>query len=269
MLALVGAAALWVGRPAANPADLAPAAPELQEAEQRLRNLLVTTTALEAATTRLQVAWALPPRTPPEKPPPTTDRRGRPLDPSREWTALTKLRPTPADPCEDLDHVSLGWRIERFGAAWREAAQATRAAAARVQRVRAAPMVAPLLDGGWAGRLDGVLGEADRRVGAWREASEWQARYVRPLIQACPVPELEAAPGVVSDTLLAEGDEAPLVAVLARGDGHVCPGGARADDAVVLLAGDRACWSATLPCNCAPEPVAPGAVLAGLSPTGP
>ena len=269
MFALVGAAALWAGRPAASPADLAPAAPELQEAEQRLRNLLVTTTALEAATTRLQVAWALPPRTPPEKPPATTDSRGRPIDPSREWTALTKLRPAPADPCEDLDRVSLGWRIERFGAAWREAAQATRAAAARVQRVRVAPMVAPLLDGGWAGRLDGVLADADRRVAAWREASEWQARFVRPVLQACPVPELETAPGVVSDTLLAEEDDAPLVAVLARGDGHVCPGGARADDAVVLLDGGRACWSATLPCNCAPEPAAPGAVLAGPTTANP
>ncbi|MFZ5479847.1 MAG: hypothetical protein ACOZNI_23990 [Myxococcota bacterium] len=214
----------------ASPADLAPGAPELLEAEGRLRALLVTAEAVGAATARLQVAW-------------------------------TTLPPPPKDPCADAARLEVGWRIERFGAAWREAAQAVRAQADRVRRVRGAPTVSPLVDADWGKALDALDAAAAREGRAFVEASAWQVAYVRPVLGACVVAEPAPAPGVPMLTAPVRGEDAPPVAVLALGDGWVCPAKVRADDAVVLVEGGRACWSASETCGCTPERVEPGAVV--------
>lgn len=222
----------WIALAAAAPADLAPGAPELLAAQARLTELLATTRAVSGAAGRLQVAW----------------------------TGYPTPKPT-ADPCGDAARIELGWRVERFGAAWREAAQAARAQADRVERTRNAPTVAPLVDARWAAQLDALLAEEARQARAFQEASAWQVAYVRPWLGACPVPPLAPAAGIPMIEVPVRTEPAPAVAVLAMGDGWICPVGARGDDAVVLVPDGKACWSATQACGCTPEPVAPGAVL--------
>lgn len=213
---------------AGDPAELAPGAPELVAAEQRFATLLDLAAATRRATTRLQA----------------------------EWTR----RPTPIGACDDAARLEIGWRIERFGAAWREAGQAARAQAARVAAIRAAPTAAPLVDSGWAARLDALATRATEDTRAFLEASAWQATWVRPILSACPAVEVSPAPGVEMPEVPVRGERRTGVAVLALGDGWVCPEKVRADDAVVLTGGE-ACWSASVTCGCTPEPVAPGAVL--------
>ncbi|MSP56604.1 MAG: hypothetical protein EXR69_13545 [Myxococcales bacterium] len=255
LLSLVGPAG------AGRPSDLAPGAPELQEAELRLNGLLAEANAVRAATSRLQ----------------------------SRWVTLGA-----ADECAP-ERMDIGWRIERFGAAWREAAQAVHAQAGRLAALRSAATVAPLVDAEWAERLKGIL-EGDARGGrAFIEASVWQARFVRPLLGACATvaDRPESQPGREADPVESGGipddrvDEAPEpppngealafvwekghvlypVAVLAAGDGWICPGSIRADDAIVLLDPEPdgsalACWSASSSCGCALEAIWPGGVLA-------
>lgn len=248
---------------AADPSDLAPGAPDLHEAEQRLRLLLDTDRAVAAATSRLQVRWAVPPRPAQVLPPPPVVPPGRAAK-----AVVPDLSPPNAvvhDPlavaCDAYEQLALGWRIEHFGAAWRESAQAVQAASARVRQMRGEPTVVPLVDGPWSERLAAIEAEAVRSKAAFIEASAWQARFVRPAIQACPQPPLSAAPGVEQYESLATGESAPLIAVLAPGDGYVCPGAARADGAVVLIDAAVGCWSSSPSCACDPAPIAPGAVL--------
>lgn len=249
-----GVPAVW----AARPSDLAPGAPELGEAELRLGNLLETNRSVAAATARLQEAWALPPPAPTTGPPPK--------DPARASLPLTRVVPPAKQPCADTTRLALGWRIERFGAAWREAAQAVRIEAERVQALRQAPTIAPLLDAGWSTRLDDLDTRAQVSLAAWREASAWQGRYVRPLLQACPAPPVVPAPGYALESIRAQGERAPHTAILAQGDGWVCPTAVRADDAIVLIDGASACWSAGTPCGCEPHEVLPGAILGPEAP---
>ncbi|MFN7145805.1 MAG: hypothetical protein ACK4YP_18665, partial [Myxococcota bacterium] len=77
------AALVLAGPATAAPEDLAPGAPELIGAQQRLEALLATSQATGRATARLQAAW----------------------------TTL----PTPKAACDDPERLALGWRIERFG----------------------------------------------------------------------------------------------------------------------------------------------------------
>lgn len=245
---------------AVRPADLAPGAPELQEAELRLVNLLDEADAVRAATSRLQARWVALGQ-------PVPDEKG-------------KLKPV--DPCDSL-RVDVAWRIEHFGAAWREAAQAAHAQAGRLQAIRTAATVAPLVDDRWAARLRGLLDQDVLGERAFVEASVWQARFVRPLLETCPA-EPPPAPVVVSDEPVSaeaeppngedlsfvweRGHRATPVAVLAIGDGYVCPGAIRADDAIVLLPPEptgeaRACWSASSNCGCELGAVYPGGVLSG------
>lgn len=266
---LLGATTAWVlGAPsvwAALPGDLAPSAPELQESEQRLTNLLATNRAVASATSRLQATWALPPVTPEEVAAraAAAAKAAKPgADLSRTVHAQTAVAVSTGSPCADADRLALGWRIERFGTAWRDTAQAVRVAAARLQATRQAPTASPLVDDRWAARLDDLVEQARLAERAWREASVWQARFVRPVIQACPAPELGPAAGVAASPAWALGERPPAVAVLARGEGVVCPDGERAEDAIVVLEGATACWAASTPCACDPQPVEPGAVVA-------
>lgn len=226
----------------ALPASLAPGAPELHEAQNRLDALLAVERAVATATARTQAAWAA-------------------------RTALTppKGQRLPG-PCADPERVGLGWRIEHFGAAWREAAQAVTAQAERVRTVRRSPVAAPLVDAAWAAALDADLAAADRARVAFLEASAWEARHVRPVLAKCPAPPLLAAPGFALPGPGERGAAPAPVAVLALGAGQVCPGGERAEEGVVLLADGRGCWEAGPACVCAPEPVLPGAVLGPAPP---
>lgn len=231
--ALLFAAGLAGPSLAGAPAELAPGAPELVAAQQRLEALLTTAEATRRATARLQAGWT--------------------------------GRPTPAEPCADAARLELGWRVERFGAAWREASQAARVQAERVRRVRGASTVAPLVDARWSAELDALAARAERDRRALLEASAWQAAWVRPALAACPVVEAAPAPGIAMLETPVRGEEDTPVAVLGLGDGWVCPGAIRAEGAVVLVLGE-ACWSASATCGCAPSPVDPGAVLGAAVP---
>ncbi len=254
---------------ASRPSDLAPGAPELQEAELRLVNLLDSADAVRAATSRLQAKWVLLGQA-------VNDAKGK---------------PQPVDPCAP-ERTDVAWRIEHFGAAWREAAQAAHAQALRVGQVRAAATAAPLVDDRWAERLRVLIERDNTDERAFMEASAWQSKFVRPLLDSCltrvePKPAAAPEPEHPGEEPLADayddgsaslpngeqlafswerGRRPTPVAVLATGDGWVCPGAIRADDAVVLLpanaSGDAlACWSASPSCGCDALPVYPGGVL--------
>ncbi|MFN7146309.1 MAG: hypothetical protein ACK4YP_21225, partial [Myxococcota bacterium] len=123
-----------------------------------------------------------------------------------------------------------------------------------------ATTVAPLVDAKWSATLEGLRARAEHDARAFLEASAWEIAWVRPVLAACPVADLVPAPGIPMLDVPVRGEPPPAVAVLALGDGWVCPGGTRADDAVVIVAGE-ACWSASPTCGCEARPVAPGAVL--------
>jgi hypothetical protein len=214
-----------------SPADLAPGARELSAAEAHLQAMLRVARATRAATVRLQTAW-------------------------------TRQAAAKGDPCVDTARLELGWRIERFGAAWREAAQAARAAAADARRVRNAPTAAPLVEARWAASLEAAFAEADAIAASFVEASAWQATWVRPVLAACPIVPARPDPGQPGDPPTAAGEPAIPVAVLGLGDGWICPDRQRADESVVLLAGGEACWAPDVACSCEPQIALPGAVLA-------
>lgn len=222
---------------ASSPGDLAPGIPEVQASEAALAERLSATRAVATAVSRLQAEWTVrSPLVPP--------KGGR-----------------PAGPCDDAERVAVGWRIERFGAAWRELTQATVAEAGRVRRTRGSPVAAPLIDADWGRRLDALLAEADTARAAFLEASAWQARFVRPVLATCPAPELAPAPGFTGELPAVRGSAADPIAVLGFGDGVVCPGALPADGSVLLLPAPSACWEVGPGCACEAAPVAPGAVL--------
>lgn len=226
------------------PADLAPGAPQLSEAQARLSRLLLNAQAVEVSVLRLQTAW----------------------------TGF----PKPAMPCGNDARLEVGWRIERFGAAWREAVQAAEAQARRLRSVRGQPTVAPLIDAAWAQALDGLMADTAAQDLAFLQASAWQAAYVRPVLAACPVVEASVQWGIPA--LRAAVEDAPdlPVAVLGIGEGFICPERVRAEGGVVLASSGRACWATTMACDCEATPVEPGAVLGPemegnplLAPAGP
>lgn len=222
---------------ASSPGDLAPGIPEVQASEAALVERLRATRAVATAVSRLQA----------------------------EWTVRSPLVPPKGEkapgPCDDAERVAVGWRIERFGAAWREVTQATLAEAERLRRARSSPVASPLVDPAWGSRLDALLGEAETARAAFVEASAWQARFVRPTLAACPAPELSPFPGVAAELPAVRDSPADPVAVLGFGDGVTCPGGLPADTSVLLIEGPRACWDAGPVCACLAEPIHPGAVL--------
>ena len=214
---------------ALGPVDLAPGAPALQAESDRLETMLITAQSSQVASLRLQTRWT--------------------------------VFATPATPCADKGRVEIGWRTERFGAAWRQAVQAVLAQADRVRRLRAQPTVAPLIDQRWGEALDTLLASAATQRTAFLEASAWQAAFVRPVLAQCPMVPPQPTDGLeVLEAPVRNAPELP-VAVLALGDGYVCPGLQRADSAVVLVRSGRACWSVTDDCACDIRPVYPGAVL--------
>lgn len=233
-LLLVGLLAASVAF-AIDPAAIAPGAPELDDAEGRLRHLLKMSVATGDAVTRMQSTWALLPG---------GDTRS----------------------CDDEVRLQLGWRIERFGAAWREAAQASRVQASRLHAMQRSPTVLPLVDDTWTSRLDGLEADVDREVRGFLAASAWEKQFVRPWIEACPTVELAQHPGLPSNAVKAAEDLATPTAVLGLGDGWVCPARVRADGGVAFVDDGRACWAPDSSCQCEPVPVNPGAVLGAPAP---
>jgi hypothetical protein len=121
--------------------------------------------------------------------------------------------------------------------------------------------VAPLIDVRWATDLDEMLRRADAQRQTFVEASLWEAAFVRPALALCPVVEPTPSAGIDVLEAAVRGDPPLPVAVLAMGDGYVCPGNQRAEGAVVLLRSGRGCWSETNDCTCDIAVVRPGAVL--------
>lgn len=226
------------------PADLAPGAPQLSEAQARVAHLLVNAQAVGVSVLRLQTAW----------------------------TGFAK----PATPCGNDARLEVGWRIERFGAAWRESVQATLAQARRLDSVRRQPTVSPLIDAAWATTLDGLMADTAAQELAFLQASAWQAAYVRPVLAACPVVEASVQWGIPALHVAVENAPELPVAVLGIGDGFICPERLRAEGGVVLASSGRACWATTVACDCEALPVDPGAILGPemegnplLAPAGP
>jgi hypothetical protein len=109
--------------------------------------------------------------------------------------------------------------------------------------------------------LDEKLKRAEAQRQVFLEASRWQATFVRPALALCPVVEPSPSAGIDVLEAAVRGDPGLPVAVLAIGDGYVCPGNQRADGAVVLLRNGRGCWSEADDCACDIAVVKPGAVL--------
>lgn len=237
------------GGTAAPGRSLAPTAPELQVVEARLGDLLARSEAVGAATSRLQTAWT---------------RRKGPSSPEGSAPAA----------CQDVVSLDLGWRAERFGAAWREVGQAVRVEAERLHAYRFAPTVAPLVEGAWGARLDALERAAARQSETFREAGAWQDRYVRPYLSQCPVPlTLPTAGEARHDVAVraAGPDARAVVAVLGYGRGQICVGEERglravpAEDGVVFVpvldGAAQACWNPDATCTCTLTTVEPGEAL--------
>lgn len=239
---------------ALSPVDLVPGAPQLRAAEARLKELISISQGAERATWQLQALWTTIPA-------PDLRPAGKQTGKQTGKQAKKSAEP-PVDRCAVDQRLEPGWRAERFGAAWREAAQAVQAQAARVDGLRRAETVAPLVDAGWAARLDGLGAEAARQRRSFLESGAWQAAYVRPALAGCLAPVMAARPGVAVPLLPVIGEEPPMVAVIGLGEGYVCPGAIRAEGAVALLEQPEGCWAADSGCDCLLAPVSPGAVLA-------
>lgn len=212
-----------------GPADLAPAVQDLDAAWSRLVQLVSASQAAGTATLALQV----------------------------EWTQ----RPLAKGTCDDHDRLALGWRIERFGTAWREATQAARIQADRVVSLRARPTVAPLVDERRRGEISALVAEVDAQTRAFLQASAWEVSYIRPVLAACPIAGVGLDLAARNAPVLARQDAVLPVAILAMADGFVCPGGIQAEEAVILVEHGQACWAADASCACTPQQVFPGAVL--------
>ncbi|MFT4975305.1 MAG: hypothetical protein ACI8S6_001192 [Myxococcota bacterium] len=162
--------------------------------------------------------------------------------------------------CDDPVAPSMGWRAEALGEAWRDELQALRASSDRLNRMRDAATVAPLVEVSVAERLNGVDAQLSGAVRAWRAAAGWQSRYVAPWYRRCPWQEPTPQPGLPSATPHAAG-ETDRIAVLTLGEGGVlCPDRRPAARAVVLD-GDTACIDQSDACTCSPAAVLPGAIL--------
>jgi hypothetical protein len=157
--------------------------------------------------------------------------------------------------------LALGWRIERFGAAWREGTQAARAQGERVATMRKSPTVAPLVDARKRAELTALLARVEAESASFLQASAWEVAFVRPVLSACPIAGVGLSSGVSASPVLARNDQPLPIAVLAMGSGFVCPAGVRAEESVVLVQDGQACWAPDAGCACTPEAVYPGAVL--------
>lgn len=107
----------------------------------------------------------------------------------RETAALQNAWVTGGGPsrrrCEQPADLALALEAQAKGEAWREAAQAARAQAARVEEMVAAPTLAPLLDETARATASAAAAAAEENARRYLESSAWQARWLAPLIARC------------------------------------------------------------------------------------
>ena len=161
--------------------------------------------------------------------------------------------------CSDELAPTLAWRAEVLGQAWRDALQSARADLARLERMRAAPTIAPLLDDALREQVNAVSADLSAEVVAWQSAAGWQSRHVLPWYTRCPWTAPAPRPGLPSAMPEAEG----LVAIITVGEGTVCPGATPAGGAAALPSAAVCVVPAGAPCDCAPRAVLPAAVVQG------
>jgi hypothetical protein len=166
------------------------------------------------------------------------------------------------DPCVDGAAASLLARTPALGALARDRVQAAQAERARVGVIAEAPTVRALVDGELRMAVEGLHARVEAGGQGYQELVAWQERFLSPW-GGCPV-TLSVAPGLSQPSPRPPAERTARVAILGVGGGHVCPGGEIADGRALLVLG-AACWSPG-PCDCAPLPVEPAAVL-GPPPT--
>jgi hypothetical protein len=212
---------------AVSPALLAPGPQELDAAVAEMHARVARMEALEVAVGRLQDAWG------------------------ERLAAGGKL-----EPCKNAEAGSLVARSRVFGAAYRDAVQASRAELERLEYLWAAPTIVPLLDPNDLSGADALRSTVAEHVRIVLEAEAWQSRQVDPLVK-CEV-HLGPEPGIAYTGAKSLANQ-HQVAIIGVGGGIVCPNNEPADGHVVLTDG-RACIG-SLDCSCDPFRVNPGAVI--------
>lgn len=165
--------------------------------------------------------------------------------------------------CADPEVAALASAGETFGAGWRDALQSARAVQPILEERAAAPVVAPLLPAFVAAEIGALRDALARDAARYAEAAAWQATYVGPRCDAALAPSPgPAGPPVVSG---------PVAVIVLEGATLCRTGDARTGEAGTGEAGTGAalvaprpfgCVVATgAPCDCAPAPLVPGAVL--------
>ncbi len=164
-------------------------------------------------------------------------------------------------PCDDEGLASLAPRAEVLGVALRDRLQAARAQARRVDRLAAAPTVAPLVDGRTGHRRAVVTDRVTSSTDMYLEAVAWHEGQVADFIRRCNPPlalaEGLAVPGPSGLDPNPDG-ERPRVAVIALQGGRICPAGAVTSG--VAITDGQACYGDE-DCSCEPAVVLPAAVL--------
>ena len=214
--------------PVEVPAQLAPGPDALLASLERAEQLLEESRAIGHATTRLQNAFG-------------ADRAS--------GTVTCTMQAT----------LSYGARAQVFGQAHRDRVQSASAEVDRLERLAAAPTVAPVVDAQLSARVSSARDRVDAEVRSVRVHAAWHERYILPRLLECR-PPLRPAVGLAPWSPFEADGEQPVAVVGTRG-GVICPSGARANGQVVVLEDSAACWDRDDRCYCRPEPVLDGAVL--------
>ncbi len=168
--------------------------------------------------------------------------------------------------CDDLRSLDLASRARLLGAGLRDAAQAARTQARRVERVLPAPTVRPLVDAQMEFRALRLLERAEVLERGYQESAVWHSRFVEAAMRRCPT-VLEPAPGFDDPSPRAPDDTSSAqVAVVVAGPGKACPPGVRFGSVAVVPAG-LVCYGDEA-CDCEPAPVFPAAVIGAMKKAG-
>lgn len=224
-------AVLWTGSAAAerseDPSRLAPGPDELVTSLERAELLLDEAAVIGQAASRLQNAFG------------------------QDRVLTTKVA------CNQTKTMSYGARAQVYGQAHRDQVQTASAEVDRLERLAAAPTVAPSMDPELTARVEAARARVDAAIRDVRVQAAWHERYILPRILQCRPPLLPAA-GVTG--WQAPGTAEPVAIVGTRG-GVICPMAVPANGKVVIAWEGEACWDRDADCYCSPKPVLPGAVL--------
>jgi hypothetical protein len=204
----------------ASPADLLPSATDVLETLQTQEALTLRAEALATTTFRLHNAAAL----------------------AMEGGST----------CADPRLRSLASRAAAFGAAWRDVLQSARVHQAVLERRAAAPTARPIAPEGQDATIARLRARIERDEIRYLEAAAWQ----RSMLPKRCIEDLDTAPGLAA----LDGSEDSSWAVIALGDGVLCPGDLPAHGSVYVLNTPRACVSPA-PCACPPALIETGAAV--------